>query len=126
MNINHETQRKSRLLDLFWEVQENERREVALVKRKIPSLKYERIFRGMAFIETIRDTTIQLIGENGRRVAALEITPKIAGLLRSDDHLLLTAGLRHGIWRVISLHDISPDFENQPDSWENLSAMNLH
>ena len=114
MDFDHECKRKGDLLDLFWDLQEGERKEMARANRKSLHIKYDRMFRGMVVIDSITPQSIRLIRENGKVIEALQINPKIAGLLREEDHLFLVAGRRDKLWRTISLEGIATRYEAEP------------
>jgi len=119
MNFESEAARKDRLLDLFLKLEGAERARMA--RQKASRLKYERMFRGVARVESIQQSTIRLVRENGAKIRPFEVTPEISKLLCKGDFLGLTAGLSQGIWRLICLDLIgSPG----PDNQAHIAIMN--
>jgi hypothetical protein len=95
--------RKERLLDLFQELEEAERQKMNKLKKSQPTIKYERMFKGVGTITGINGPVLRLERENGKKIKRFEVNPEIAKLLKKDDQLMMIAGLRQGMWRLIRL-----------------------
>lgn len=106
MDVNAQCERKSKLLDLFFEVQEKERLDMVESRRKSKLAKYDKMFRGLVFVNKTSPHKVRLQRENGRLLKAFPLQKEIVELLTSDDHLMMVAGRRLGLWRVIHLEGI--------------------
>lgn len=94
-----ECKRKEKLLDEFEKLERTEKR------RKKPNnvvfqKKYERVTRGLYFVEKITGDHIHLVRENGKKLGVLHVTQEISQLLRLNDGLEGTFGFRDGYWRI--------------------------
>lgn len=124
MEIENEFARKDRLLDLFYALEESERKEMTELKRSGTPTRYDRMFRGVAKVTAIRPDIIRLERENGKIIKAFTINPEIAKLLKNGDHLMMIAGRRQGIWRLIRLDCMGSHIEMNGQPSMHMSVMN--
>jgi hypothetical protein len=100
-----ECERKEKLMTAFEEMERRER------KRKKPNLtifqkKYERVRKGLFFVEKINGDFIHLVDGNDKKLGMLHVTPEINKLIKVNDGLEGAFGFRDSCWRVQFLFSI--------------------
>lgn len=94
--------RNTKISELFYELEKREQSET----RELPgddSDIYSQIFNDVAVIDEVTKNALLLNTVDGEFVCELEITPQLAQVCRSGDHLGLILGYRNEKWRVIAL-----------------------
>lgn len=99
-----ETKRRSKLLNLFEELEASER---GARRKSAPSdKKYTRVINDCGFIQSIKDNAIEWIRMGGEKIK-IQLTEKIASELKVGDQLFMCIGKRQGNWRIIFLKGIA-------------------
>jgi hypothetical protein len=120
---NEETTRKARLLDLFLELEESERRKINQLKRNHPAAKYERMFKGFAIVTGINGNLLRLERENGKKLKSFEATAEITKLIKKGDQLMMISGKRQGVWRLIRLDCMGSEVQINNQRSMHISVM---
>ncbi len=98
--LQKEDERKARLCELFDEVERLERK----IKKPAGAIrKYERYFRGVAYVAQKRSGSILFHRHSGQKLGWIALPPEACQLLSVDDDLGVIFGLRGQQWRVIAV-----------------------
>lgn len=112
-----ECQRKEKLMDEFEKLEKQER------KRKKPNdgvfrKKYERLTKGLFYVEKIVGDHLHLVDEEGKKLGVLHANSEVSQLIKINDGLEGTFGFRDGFWRaqfifciVTSMRDIDEELD---------------
>lgn len=112
-----ECRRKESLLD---EAEKMEKRE--RLRKNVRTgfqRKYERVRKGLFFVDKKAGDFVHLSTERGEEFGVLHVSPEVSHLLRLRDGLEGVFGFRDGYWRVQFLFCVESSAENFIDETEN-------
>jgi hypothetical protein len=106
----YECHRKDKLLDLFTELENQEKNK----KRSLPMKlrKYDRIINDHGVIKKVNEESIIWVRESGEEIE-VPLTKKICELLLVGDMLVMAIGKRNKNWKIMNLIGIASEVSGQ-------------